>query len=137
MTEYEITAALAEYLEIIHILSQEGKPVRITDISRRMGISKPSVNRAVNTLSLCGCVEHKPYGDVYITQKGTKQVRHLCEKYDVIAMFLSRTLGLEGRVLEKEAKAICHAVGNTTYERIKECAEKSKKETPSKSKLVC
>ena len=45
-----LSASLEDYLKEIYLLNLEGQEVRITDIARSLGISKPSVNRAMNTL---------------------------------------------------------------------------------------
>ena len=45
-----LSASLEDYLKEIYLLNLEGQEVRVTDIARSLGISKPSVNRAMNTL---------------------------------------------------------------------------------------
>ncbi len=45
-----ISSALEDYLESIYEISKQKTSVRITDIALALKISKPSVNRAVNTL---------------------------------------------------------------------------------------
>ena len=55
-----LSASLEDYLKEIYLLNLEGQEVRITDIARSLGISKPSVNRAMNTLKELELLE--PYG---------------------------------------------------------------------------
>ena len=45
-----LTASLEDYLEIIYILQQGESGVGITDISRELKISKPSVTKAIGIL---------------------------------------------------------------------------------------
>ena len=65
-----ISSALEDYLESIYEISKQKTSVRITDIALALKISKPSVNRAVNTLKKQGLVSHEPYGDIILTEKG-------------------------------------------------------------------
>ena len=43
-----LSASLEDYLKEIYLLNLEGQEVRITDIARSLGISKPSVNRVIS-----------------------------------------------------------------------------------------
>ena len=51
-----LSASLEDYLKEIYLLNLEGQEVRVTDIARSLGISKPSVNRAMNTLKNFSCL---------------------------------------------------------------------------------
>lgn len=51
-----MTASLEDYLEAIYFLNGANGEVRMTDLAAELGISKPSVNRAVNTLKSQGYV---------------------------------------------------------------------------------
>ena len=66
----DISNSMKEYLEAIYELSKSNKSVRTTDIAQKLGISKPSVNKAVGalkakgllyicSLSMCDC---PPFG---------------------------------------------------------------------------
>ena len=67
-----LSASLEDYLKEIYLLNLEGQEVRITDIARSLGISKPSVNRAMNTLKELELLEHEHYGKITLTQAVTQ-----------------------------------------------------------------
>ena len=54
-----MTSSLEDYLEAVFVLSGKIENVRVTDIAEHLGVSKPSVNRAVNTLTQNGFLEHE------------------------------------------------------------------------------
>ena len=55
---YVMTSSLEDHLEAVFVLSKQKGNVRLTDIAEHLGVSKPSVNRAVNTLTQNGFLEH-------------------------------------------------------------------------------
>ena len=60
--KYELTPSLENYLESIYFLQLKNGEVRITDIAYELNVSKPSVNRAINTLKDAKLVQHEHYG---------------------------------------------------------------------------
>ena len=60
----KLTSSLEEYLKTIYILSNTEKQVRVTDIAKKLGCSKPSVNRALNNLKLENLIEYEAYKDI-------------------------------------------------------------------------
>ena len=74
-----LSASLEDYLKEIYLLNLEGQEVRITDIARSLGISKPSVNRAMNTLKELELLEHEHYGKITLTDEEREQVEHSAE----------------------------------------------------------
>ena len=68
-----------DYLEAILVLEirNDSESVRSTDIARHLGVSKPSVSRAMSVLRADGYVSMETYGDVSLTDKG----RALAEEY--------------------------------------------------------
>lgn len=62
-----LSSSLEDYLREIYVLEQKNKEVRVTDVAQLLGISKPSVNRAMNTLKEQGYIEHEHYGTIRLT----------------------------------------------------------------------
>lgn len=56
-----------DYLEAVLALSEEHEKVRTTDVALRLGVSKPSVNRAMKVLSQDGYIRQETYGDIHLT----------------------------------------------------------------------
>ncbi len=118
-----ISSALEEYLEAIYEISASKQNVRITDIALRLGISKPSVNRAVNTLKNHGLVWHEPYGDIVLTERGRKMGESVNRRHIMIKNFFMKVLSLTENDAEKEACRIEHSISENTVEKMKRYME--------------
>ncbi len=119
-----ISKALEDYLEAIYVLSRKQGTVRITDIALYLGISKPSVNRAVNSLKSRGYVSHEPYGDIHLTEKGVAAGTSLMDRHNIIRKFLINVLGLTAEDAEGESCRMAHIISPGTIGKMTEFMEK-------------
>ena len=55
-----------DYLETVLQLSEENEKVRTTDVANRLGVSKPSVNRAMKILACDGYIEQEKIGRAHV-----------------------------------------------------------------------
>lgn len=117
-TQIRLTEALEEYLGAIYTLSADRSAVRITDIALKLGISKPSVNRAVNSLRHAGFVSHEPYGDIYLTEKGETYGRRVYGRHCQIKRFLVNVLNISPEEAEREACLIEHDLSQNTVDKM-------------------
>lgn len=115
-----ITASLEDYLEAIYFLNGKNDYVRVTDIAVELGISKPSVNRAVNTLKEKGYVDHEHYGGLKLTAEGTKIAMEVAERHIMLKKFLMDILGVDEHTAEKEACEMEHVLSDGTIGKISE-----------------
>lgn len=113
-----VTEALEEYLEAIYTLSVKKKSVRITDIALNLGISKPSVNRAVNALRRAGLVYHEPYGDIVLTERGAAYGSRVHARHTQIKRFLINVLQISPEEADKEACLIEHDLSQNTIDKM-------------------
>ena len=119
LSDFDVTASLEDYLEAIYFLYQKNAEVRITDVARELDISKPSVNRAINTLKSQGLVEHEHYGDLKLTEKGLKIACDVAKRHKTIKSFLAEKLGVDDETAEREACLIEHNISADTMERLR------------------
>lgn len=117
-TALDVTASLEDYLEAIYVLQKNGGEVRLTDVANELNISKPSVNRAVNTLKTQGLVEHEHYGLLNLTESGRSIAEDVLNRHKTLKKFLSQLLGVEEARAEKEACLIEHNVSTDTIRRL-------------------
>ena len=115
----DISNSMKEYLEAIYELSKSNKSVRTTDIARRLGISKPSVNKAVGALKAKGYVTHVPYGDVVLTDEGREIAEMGGMKNSMIKRFLVCVLNLTDDEAEREVCSIGHTMSYGTVEKMR------------------
>lgn len=121
-----ISSALEDYLEAIYFLSIKKPTVRITDVALHLGISKPSVNRAVNSLKRLNLVTHEPYGDILLTDAGKNLGYDMYGKHKQIKNFLEKVLKLDSDEAEKETCLIEHNISKSTVEKMISYMESSK-----------
>lgn len=113
-----ITTSLKHYLEAVYTLHCEKGYVRTTDIAKLLCISKPSVNRAINSLKEHGYVEHEPYGDIYLTEKGCACAREAYNRHSMVKQFLIKTLEIDEKTAEQETEAIEHYISQLAVEKM-------------------
>ncbi len=114
----KLTNSQEEYLKTIYILESNTNKVRVTDIANKMNITKPSVNKAVKTLSEIELLNYETYGEITLTIKGKELAKEIIKREDIIEMFLVEVLEIEKRQAKKEAIAMKHAISSDTSEKL-------------------
>ncbi|MCH3918790.1 MAG: metal-dependent transcriptional regulator [Spirochaetia bacterium] len=109
-----------DYLEAILVVENEKGKVRSIDIGRQLGVSRPSVNRAVNVLASQGYLEHETYGNVVLTDKGRRYAQRVYGRHTALARYLHEILGVSQEISVRDACLIEHDVSPETMDRIKE-----------------
>lgn len=105
------------YLETILVLSKENEIVRITDISKYMGFSKPSVSRAIGLLKDSGYIKVNE-NDIKLTDKGLKKAKKIYERHLVLTDYLMK-LGVSKKQASIDACKIEHDISDETFNAIK------------------
>ncbi len=121
---YNMTSSLEDYLEAVFVLSQQKGSVRLTDIAEHLGVSKPSVNRAVNTLTQNGFLEHVTYGDIIITPAGESYAANVLRRHRLIKQFLVDRLGVDEENAENDACQMEHVMSPVTIDKLYEYLER-------------
>lgn len=121
---YNMTSSLEDYLEAVFVISKQKKSVRLTDIAEYLGVSKPSVNRAINTLTQNGYLEHVTYGDIIITPQGETYAANVLRRHKLIKHFLIDTLGVDEKTAENDACQMEHVMSADTIERLYDYLER-------------
>ena len=109
-----LTASLEDYLEIIYILQQGDSVVGITDISRELKISKPSVTKAIGILRSEELVIQEKYGKITLTEKGVLAAEEVYKKHKILSKFINKVLGVNERTAEIDACKMEHVLSAET-----------------------
>ncbi len=125
-----LTSSLEDYLEAIYLLEKKGS-VRVSDIADFLGVSKPSVNRAIGNLLKHELVDHELYGDVSLTQKGRALASKVLRRHKIIKKFLTDTLGVEEDVAELDACRMEHVISVRTLQKLYQYCEANSDEKKS------
>jgi len=120
----ELTGSLQEYLKTMYILKNTEDEIRVTDVARRIGCSKPSVNKALKNLNELNLIEYERYGDIKFTTEGEETAKDIIRKYSLLKLFLTEVLEIEKDIAEEEAKSMKHAISEETSEKLEKYINK-------------
>ena len=113
-----LTPTNEDYLEAIYELSDSQGTVRSVDLAQHIGVSKASVNRAVNTLKSAGLVEQQHYGSISLTAEGQQYASRILLRHLALYKFLKEILGVEADTAYYEACLMEHSISVETLEKL-------------------
>ena len=115
--------SLEDYIEVVYDLHQEKGEARISDISTRLSLAKPSVNAAIKKLVSLGLVKHELYGGVDLTDEGKALAGNVRHKHNILLRFLENILGVDHDVAENEACLLEHSISDDTMSKLESFIE--------------
>ena len=71
---------MEDYLEAVLVLQQKHGYIRCVDVAGYLGVTKPSVSRAVKELSKKKCLLKKDDGTLSLTEQGRQIAQQIYEK---------------------------------------------------------
>ncbi len=110
--------SMEDYLEAIGTLEDEHGPVRVTQLSDALNVSKPSVTVAVGRLSQEGLVMHEKYGSVELTPRGKAVADDVWRRHEALWVFLTEILGVSEETAEGDACKLEHYLSPDATERL-------------------
>ena len=110
------------YLETIFVLSKKNAAVRSIDVVEYMGVSKPSVSRAIGLLKNGGYVNMDKDGHLTLTEAGLEVASKIYERHELITGFLA-SLGVSEETAANDACRIEHHISDESFEAIKKYVE--------------
>ncbi len=123
----DFSESVEMYLEAILELEARNSVVRSVDIARFLGVTKPSVNRAMTNLKNEGYIRQEPYGDITFTEKGRSKAASIHELHHVITDFLVRSLSISADLAEADACRIEHVISPEVVQAMKTYNKNHKK----------
>lgn len=115
----KIYALGADYLEAVLVLQKKKGMVRSVDLARHMGFSKPSISHAVGVLKNGGFLTVDEDGFLHLTAIGREVAEKIYERH----LFFTEQLvaaGVDLETAEQEACRMEHAIGDTSFRKLKE-----------------
>ena len=109
-----------DYLEAILVLETkfESDDVRSTDIAKYLGVSKPSVSRAMSILKNDGYVNMEVYGEVSLTARGRAVAEEVYSRHRMLTFFFRDILGVEKSTAEHDACLIEHDISSESMQKL-------------------
>lgn len=113
----KLHASGEDYLEAMLILERRNGMARSVDIAEQLGVSKPSVSRAVALLKKGGFLLAEG-NQLYLTDTGREVAEKIYERH---CFFKSRLMsaGVDEKTAEKEACLLEHTLSDDSFEKIK------------------
>ncbi len=129
-----MTQSLEDYVEMIHVLAQKGGDAQVRDVANALGVTMPSVVKAIRELKKLGLATHEPYAGIGLTTKGRRVAKLVLGRHTLLREFLMQ-LGVSRATADKDACMMEHILSAETLDKIRlytEGAAKAKVKTNKK-----
>ena len=111
-----LTESSEDYLEAILVIRRLRGSCRNADIAERLGVTRPSVTKALAGLSSRSLVEVVDR-DVRLTQRGLGVARSTLDKYEFFRRLLCDA-GVDGGTASEEACRMEHCISDPSFRRL-------------------
>ncbi len=81
------------YLKTIFLILEEEKPLTISVLSSRIGVSMPTVNSMIKSLSGKDLIKYTKYKPIEVTKNGKLQAANIIRKHRLTEMYLAEKMG--------------------------------------------
>lgn len=88
-----------------------------------LGVSKPSVSRAMSVLKAAGYISQESYGDIYLTEAGREKAGAVLERHRLISKFLRLSVGIDEETADRDACRIEHVISDATEQGMRKYVE--------------
>jgi len=92
--------------------------LRVTDIAKKMKISKSSVSEMLSKLSDLKYIHWEKYGKIFLTKKGLEYSKKVMYVHRIIEVFLVDVLGVDISQAHEEAHRLEHAFCFETIQKL-------------------
>ncbi|MBE7009479.1 MAG: metal-dependent transcriptional regulator [Ruminococcaceae bacterium] len=106
------------YLETIYVLSHKKKFVRAIDIGAEMGVTRPSVSRAVHLLEEGGFLSIEESSGITLTELGQELAAKIYERHLVMTQYFI-SLGVDAETASNDACRIEHVISDESFAAVK------------------
>lgn len=113
------TTSREDYLKAILVLQKRMGNVRSVDVAQYLGFSKPSVCRAVSSLTQGGFLWMDEHFILHMTEQGREIAEKTYERHCFFESHLIR-LGVDPVTAGEDACRMEHAISDTSFEKLKE-----------------
>lgn len=105
------------YLYAIYSLAQKCNPIRLAEVAKIVGVSKPSTVNMMQKLLDDGYILKEPYSDIKLTPKGVKSASDLYTAVVVISEFLKKKMGVSDYNADKDSITMVSQLSDETLRK--------------------
>ena len=121
MCNISLTSSMEDYLEAVLVLQQKHGYIRCVDVAGYLGVTKPSVSRALKELSKKKCLLKKDDGTLSLTEQGRQIAQQIYEKHQFFTKQLIEA-GVPRDIAVQDACRLEHVISETSFNKLKEAA---------------
>ena len=114
-----------DYLEAVLVLKRQNGIARSVDVARKLGVSKPSVSRAMSILTENGFITDGPIGSLELTEEGLKRAESIYARHVLLTKFLMKICGVDEEQAEANARRIEHDIDDDIKNGIEKWMKKN------------
>jgi len=114
------TITIENYLKALYNLNQESSTISLTDLSKEMNVSAPTVNNMIKKLQDKGWVAYQKYKPIKLTKEGAIQAAAIIRKHRLTEMFLVKIMGFGWEEVHDIAEQIEHIKSDDFFDRMDE-----------------
>ena len=115
-----LTSVKENYLKALYFLEEEEGHVSITELSRKLAVSKPTASKMVKSLEELGWVVYQKYKPLQLTDKGRKAAASVIRKHRLTEMFLYEVMDFGWEEVHEIAEQVEHIDSEKLFSRMDE-----------------
>ncbi len=108
------------YLKSLYALADQKEKVSISELSRLLKVSLPTVNSMIKNLESQGLVNYKKYEPISLTKKGKKEAALVIRKHRLTEMYLVKQMGFGWEEVHEIAEQLEHINSPVLFDRMNE-----------------
>ena len=108
-----------DYLESILMIQNEKGECHSVDVARKLGVSKPSVSRAMGILRDDGYIFVDECQHIQFTEKGKEKANSVYDRHQLLTKFLKEITGVDEEQAERNACRVEHVIDSDIVEGIR------------------
>jgi len=118
-----LSQALEDYLETILLLEKNDKPITVSFIAKKMGVSKPACVKAMKRLLKRKLIKQEKYGTIFLTYEGRLRAKDIYGRHTIIKKFLI-SIGVSESIAENDCCNIEHVISHQTLRALEKNTKK-------------
>ena len=122
-----------DYLEAILRVKNAKGTVHSVDVAKKLGVSKPSVSRAVGILKRDGYLEDSEGTELEFTKKGLEKATNIYSRHRLLTDFFVKITGVSKEQAEENACRVEHDIDADIVAGIEKWMKKNKSAKVSKN----